>query len=236
MPYHTVKPGDTLIALASKNGLKDWTVIADAPENADFKKAHPDPGMLTAGAKVFIPNKVMRHEPSAIDAKHTFKVSKPKAWLRLVVHDADGAPIASKPFQLTVAGKIVKKGDLPADGLLEVPVPVDALDGRLTVWLTESETETWDLRIGYMEPIDGLIGVQARLNNLGFDCGEPKGVMNDKTAAAIRAFQERVGLEVTGTVDDTLKEKLKSYYDPATDERNEDAELQNDDGEEQQAS
>jgi hypothetical protein len=236
MPYHTVKPGDTLIGLAAKHGLKDWTVIANAPENAELKKVRPDPGMLKAGDKVFIPNREMRHEPSATDAKHTFKVSKPKAWLRVVVHDADGAPIASKPFQLTVAGTVVKKGDLPADGLLEVPVPVDAVEGRLTVWLTESQTETWDLRIGHMEPLDELSGVQARLNNLGFDCGDPTGVMNDKTAAAIRAFQQRVGLEVTGTVDDALKKKLKSYYDPATDERNEDAELQNDDGDDKKAS
>jgi hypothetical protein len=68
----------------------------------------------------------------------------------------------------------------------------------------------WSLRIGHMNPIDHDSGVIARLQNLGFDCGD--------LASSIRAFQEKVGLEATGTIDDALREKLKTYYDPAQDE------------------
>jgi peptidoglycan hydrolase-like protein with peptidoglycan-binding domain len=60
--------------------------------------------------------------------------------------------------------------------------------------------------------------VQARLNNLGFDCGEPDGVLDDETKSAIRAFQVLTGLEATGEIDGALREKLLSFYDPTQDE------------------
>lgn len=225
MPTHTVKPGDTWISIAARYRLKDWQSLANAPENATLKEKRPDPGILHPGDQVFVPSKELKQEPTAIDAKHTFKITRPKAWLRLVVHDAAGEPIASKPYQLTVEGKVVSKGELPADALLEVQVPVTATEGRLTVFLDDGKFETWDLRIGSMDPLDEISGVQARLNNLGFDCGPPTGELNPKTEAAIRAFQARLGLEETGAIDDTLRGKLKTYYDPAEDEKSVDAEL-----------
>ena len=46
--------------------------------------------------------------------------------------------------------------------------------------------------------IDDRKRLQNRLNAAGFDLGEPDGVIGDKTRAAIRAYQRRHGLEVTG--------------------------------------
>jgi N-acetylmuramoyl-L-alanine amidase len=209
MPFHDIKQGETLIALAVKNGLESWKEILDAPENADLKKKRTDPGILMPGDKVFIPNRVMRHEPSAIDAKHPFKISRPTAWLRLAVKDANGAALAGKKYELAV-DSIVTSGSVPAGGIIERAVPVDADSGMLTVWLDDATTEEWSLRIGYMDPLDETSGVEARLANLGFDCGDLE--------SSIRAFQERLGLEVTGTADDALRKKLASYYDPAADE------------------
>jgi len=209
MPFHDIKQGETLIALAVKSGLESWKDILDAPENADLKKKRTDPGILMPGDKVFIPNRVMRHEPSAIDAKHPFKISRPTAWLRLAVKDANGAALAGKKYELSV-DSIVTSGSVPADGVIERAVPVDADSGTLTVWLDDTTTEEWSLRIGYMDPLDETSGVEARLANLGFDCGDLE--------SSIRAFQERLGLDVTGTADDALRKKLASYYDPAADE------------------
>jgi hypothetical protein len=209
MPFHDVKQGETLIALAVQNGLESWQEIVDAPENAELKKKRPDPGILLAGDKVFIPNRVMRHEASAVDAKHPFTISRPKAWLRLAVKDANGASLAGKKYELSV-DSVITKGSVPAGGIIERAVPVDADEGTLTIWLDDGTSEVWSLRIGYMDPLDETSGVEARLANLGFDCGDLE--------SSIRAFQERLGLEVTGTVNDALKEKLAAYYDPAQDE------------------
>ena len=209
MPFHDVKQGETLIALAVQNGLESWKEIVDAPENAELKKKRPDPGILLAGDKVFIPNRVMRHEPSAVDAKHPFTISRPKAWLRLAVKDANGASLPGKKYELSV-DSVVTTGNVPAGGIIERAVPVDAGEGTLTIWLDDATTEVWTLRIGHMDPLDETSGVEARLANLGFDCGDLE--------SSIRAFQERVGVEVTGQADDALKKKLASYYDPAQEE------------------
>ncbi|HEX7154487.1 MAG TPA: peptidoglycan-binding protein [Thermoanaerobaculia bacterium] len=217
MPFHDVKQGETLFGLAAKNGLENAQTILDAPENAQFKEKRKDPGILKPGDRVFIPNKEMKHAPSAVDATHSFNVKRPKAWLRLAVHDADGAAYANCRYELTV-GTFQASGTLDANGLVEAKVSVDATSGTLKVWLDATTVETWELKIGYMDPLDETSGIQSRLNNLGFDCGEPDGVENDATKAAVSAFQERVGLEVTGTIDDALRTKLATYYDPAQDE------------------
>src|SRR5262245_53829369 len=206
MPFHEVKPGETLLGLAAANGLESWRDILDRPENAELKKKRTDPGILKAGDQVFIPNKEMGHEPAAVDAKHTFKIGPPKAWLRLTVKDADGQPHAGKKYELSAAGKTVS-GNLPAGGLIKQAVPIDTTEGTLTVWVGNN-SQGWSLEIGHMDPIDELSGVQARLNNLGFDCGEPDGVEDEDTQNAIRAFQVRLGLEATGAVDDALRQKI----------------------------
>ncbi|KGF68662.1 hypothetical protein LL06_15360 [Hoeflea sp. BAL378] len=50
--------------------------------------------------------------------------------------------------------------------------------------------------------------IQAILNNNGFDAGPADGVMGAKTTAAIKAFQESIGMEATGAVDDKLVKEL----------------------------
>jgi N-acetylmuramoyl-L-alanine amidase len=209
VPFHEVKPGETLMALAAKNGLQSWEDILDAPENAALKSKRPDPGILKPGDSVFIPSRVMKQQASAVDAQHPFKISRPTAWLRLAIKDAAGVALANKKYELSV-DSIPTTGTIPADGIIERAVSVHAAEGTLTVWLDEQTKEVWSLRIGHMDPIDEESGVVSRLANLGFDCGD--------LASSVRAFQERVGLEVTGTVDDALRDKLKAYYDPAQDE------------------
>lgn len=214
MPFHTVQQGETLLALASTHGLDSWEDIVNAPENASIKDTLTDPGILEPGISLFIPNKTMKQHPSAIDAKHPFKVGRPKAWLRLAVKDADGAALANCRYELTVAGKTTS-ATIPADGIIEQAVAIDTTSGKLKVWTTDTTSEEWELKIGWMDPLSAESGVKARLANLGFAFG-------DDVAAAVKAFQERVGLELTGTIDDALREKLKTYYDPAQDETTQD--------------
>jgi hypothetical protein len=206
MPDHTVKQGETLMALAQANGLPSWQEILDRPENAELKTKRTDPGILKEGDKVFIPSREMKHEPSAVDAKHPFKVSRKKAWVRLALKDANGAALAGT-YELTIDG-VKTAGTIAPGGILEQAVALDAQSGSLTV-VTADIIESWDLLLGYMDPLDEDSGITARLQNLGF-AGD-----DEDPAAAVRAFQSRVGLGITGTIDAALRDKLKSYYDPA---------------------
>src|SRR5205085_178684 len=202
--FHVVTAGETLLALAAKNGLDSWQDIANAPENASIKDSLQDPGEIPTGINLFIPNRVLKQDPKGVDATHPFNVKRPKAWLRLAVKDAAGVALANKKYELSVDSNVTS-GTVPADGVIERAVSVYASEGTLTVWLDDKNTAVWSLRIGHMDPIENETGVAARLANLGFG--------GDDLSAAVRAFQERVGLEVTGTDDDALRDKLKAYYD-----------------------
>jgi hypothetical protein len=214
VPFHTVQQGETLLGLASQNGLESWEDIVNAPENASIKDTLADPGVVKPGISLFLPNKTMKQQPSAVDAKHPFTVKRPKAWIRLAIKDADGAALANCKYELTVAGKTTS-GTIAAGGVIEQAVPIDTTSGVLKVWTSDSAFEEWQLKIGWMDPISEDSGIQARLANLGFDFG-------DDLPSAVKAFQARVGIEATGTIDDTLRQKLATYYDPAQDESTQD--------------
>ena len=47
-PY-TVQSGDTLVRIAQQFGFPDWRTIYDAPENAAFRQARPDPDKIFPG-------------------------------------------------------------------------------------------------------------------------------------------------------------------------------------------
>lgn len=207
MPFYTVQQGDTLLALAVKHGLDTWEDIVNASENASIKDTLTDPGIVAPGISLFIPNKVLKQQPSAIDAKHPFQVKRPKAWLRVALKDADGVALANCKYELSVGTPA--SGTTAADGVVEAAVPIDTKSATLKVWLSTGELQEWKLQCGWMDPIGTDTGVLSRLTNLGFG--------SDLTTA-VKAFQERTGLEVTGTIDDAFREKLASYYDPATDE------------------
>jgi localization factor PodJL len=53
-----------------------------------------------------------------------------------------------------------------------------------------------------------ITNVQLILTKLGYDAGTPDGIMGGKTKAAIRAFQEKENLPVTGEIDSPLVKAL----------------------------
>jgi hypothetical protein len=55
---------------------------------------------------------------------------------------------------------------------------------------------------------DEILKIQQKLNELGFDCGEPDGIMGSKTEQAIKDFQTSKGLEPDGVVGPKTKEAL----------------------------
>jgi len=83
------------------------------------------------------------------------------------------------------------------------------------VWL-EDENNTvlnWNLKLGHLNPITTISGVQARLSNLGFPVGEIDGQMKPETTSAILAFQIVHGLTASGVIDNNVQQKLKQLHD-----------------------
>ena len=214
MPWHVVNQGETLFELAQKHGLESWKKIYDHAENREFRQKRPDPGIIFPGDRIFVPNKVLKKQPSAVDKAHVFKVKTQKAHVRIAVQDGEKKPLAGKDYTLEVDG-VSESRCLPVDGLLEVEVAVDAREGRLVVEGDDGESMEWTLQLGSMDPLNEICGVQARLKNLGIYTGSLDGTLNDDTRTAIYAFQARQGLEPTGNPDEAFQQELDSEYTPA---------------------
>ncbi|MEO0973114.1 MAG: peptidoglycan-binding domain-containing protein, partial [Pseudomonadota bacterium] len=116
---------------------------------------------------------------------------------------------ARQDYRLDVDG-IVRTGTTDAEGVLEEFVAPDARAGRLVIG---EDDFTVLIDFGHMDPIEELSGIQKRLTNLGYECGEPDGTLNDATRSALARFQARFELEQTGEVNDETLDKLQALHD-----------------------
>ena len=192
---HTVEQGEYLASIAKDHGFSEWRTIYDHPQNADLRKKRPNPNILLPGDEIFIPDKQPKRESCATEKKHRFKVNVPKAWLKIVLKDSEGKPLANQPYTLTVA-TLTCKGTTDGAGSLHKKIPIGIQFGQLTL---DDLGLAWTLKIGHLDPVhdlsedkDLIKGVQARLNNLGFDCGDVDGVPNPAVKTAVRKFQATV--------------------------------------------
>lgn len=73
----------------------------------------------------------------------------------------------------------------------------------------ESETEAQTEIVGVTYSDKSIVQiVQAALNKEGFDCGTPDGVAGSKTTEAIKAYEQKAGINVNGVITDELLEAL----------------------------
>jgi N-acetylmuramoyl-L-alanine amidase len=192
---HTVEQGEYLASIAKDYGFSDWHTIYDHPQNAQLKKKRPNPNVLFPGDELFIPNKEMKEESCPTEKRTSFNLNVPKAWLKIVLKDSDGAALANQPYTLTLAW-LTLKGSTDRSGSLEQKIPIGIDTGELSL---DKIDLRWDLKIGHLDPVHNesedaaiVAGIQARLNNLGFYCGDVDGILGPNTTQALKAFQESV--------------------------------------------
>lgn len=215
MGKYRVQQGECLASIAKKCGFPDYKKIYDHPSNAAFRKKRPNPNHIYPGDELYIPDLEERVESRSADTLHQFKRKGSTVLLRLLLKDPDEKPLANIKFKLDV-GEVVIEDMTDGQGMLEVKVPADAESGLLIVWADSDDEEkiyTRIVRVGHLDPISEIEGVQARLNNLGFACGAVDGIAGEKTKAALMGFQHSVGLTVTGEVDDDTLDKLEDAHD-----------------------
>ena len=220
MATHTVEQGECLSSIAAAYGMVDWRTIYDHARNADFRKKRPDPNVIYPGDQLFIPAPELKEESGGTEAKHRFSVKATGTLFRLRLQDETWEPMADVKWKLEVAGQAYE-GTTGGDGLIEKNIPATAKRALLTIWPHQNADPKGPAAVGYqrsfrlgsLDPVEYATGVQARLNNLGIDCGPVDGKIGPRTRAAIRAFQEWVGLESTGQADDATRTKLREAHD-----------------------
>lgn len=202
MPTYVADQGDSIPSIAKDHGFF-WKTIWNHGNNAALKSKRKNPNVLFPGDEVFIPELETKTETRGTDAHHKFKRKGEPVKIKIKLLKSDGTPRSNEAYVLTVAGKELK-GNTDGDGMLKQFIPNDAKEGILKL---NNGKECFPVRIGGLDPIDEITGIQQRLSNLGFDCQE-SAELDDATQRALSNFQAQNDLEVTGKPDSATKGKL----------------------------
>ena len=109
-------------------------------------------------------------------------------------------------------GSHTSDGTTGPSGEIEATIPVGELNGTLKVGESGKEEE-YELLLGHLDPVNELSGVKGRLNNLGFDCGQPDSQETPTTRHAVQVFQASREVEPTGDPDQTTLDSLLEAHE-----------------------
>jgi len=210
---YEVKEGDTLPSIAVDKGYRSWETIWLHGSNAELRKQRENPGVLNPGDKLTLPDKEPKDFSCETNQKHTFRVKGIAAYLELMLEDEAGKAFANAAYKVEIEGAAAIEGSTDEDGYFKAAIPPKAKKAKLTVTPASSdkrEPMEWTLKLGHMDPVSENTGVQAILNNLGYDAGaENDGTIDEQFKAALMAFQSDNDLEPTGEIDDDTRSLLE---------------------------
>jgi len=205
---HVVEQGECIESIAAEHGLF-WETVWDHPDNAELRRLRGDFNLLLPGDRLFIPDIRPKDDSGVTEQRHRFRRKGVPSKLRIVLEDEDGKPIAEQPYWLEINGEI-SSGTTDGRGAVEHTISPKARRGKL--YVGPRRDLEYSLELGHIDPITEVSGVQARLNNLGFQCGPVDGMLNSVTRATIERFQQEHGLEATGDLSDATRDKLREVY------------------------
>lgn len=202
MPKRKVGIGGTTSGFAKTYGFF-WRTIWEHPENAGLRAKRKDPNVLFETDEIFIPERQPKNASKETESQHVFKRKGEPSKIKMQIL-ALGKPRANEDYVLEVDGKKTE-GKTDGDGRLEHFIPGNARSGKL---IFKGGKEIHPLRLGNLDPLDQVSGVQQRLNNLGYNCGGEIGKMGEKTKDALKKFQADNKLNASGEADAATKAKL----------------------------
>jgi len=191
MSSYTVRQGDHLSGIAEQHGFADYRTIWDHPQNAQLKQKRLNPNILYPGDVLFVPEKECKEEPIVTEQRHRFKVKSETLMLRIVFKDFEDEPVADVDCQLHLLGGKVFSLRTDANGQIEQAIP-PTVDRGVLVFNDPTAVpfdEMINIKIGHLDPVDTTSGIQARLNNLGYDAGPVDGNESEQVRASVEEFQ-----------------------------------------------
>jgi N-acetylmuramoyl-L-alanine amidase len=211
---HTVLQGECLSSIAHDFGFADWHVIYDHPQNAAFKAKRPNPNLIYPGDELFIPDFTPHDHGCQTDMNHRFRLNVQPTYVNLRIQDLADKPISDAKYILTL-DELKLHGKTDSDGWIKHTISPVSQFGTLQVWPDPKDHETsfkWEVKLGHLDPLETTSGVKARLNNLGYGCGEVNSVEDDAYDQAVRQFQQEHGLVVDGIVGPKTRHMLKQEH------------------------
>lgn len=197
-----VEDGDCVHSIAFDHGFLPET-LWELPENAKLKQLRGDPFQLQAGDELVIPDLRPLEVMGAVDQRHVFRRRGIPLSIRIRIMDFDG-PRPNLPVTVEVQDH-TQELTTDGEGWLEMSISPDAQRALLHI----DEDETYELKLGHLDPPDTIAGVQGRLRTLGYYHGRVDGELGEVTAEALREFQRTHELEPTGEADSQTQDKLQ---------------------------
>lgn len=212
MAKHVVKPGESIATIAGRHGLQDPQALHQHPSNAQLRRRRPDPSLLFPGDEVELPELKPKSVSCATGTPAKLQATFPRKQVRIVLRDLAGQPLSGVEYRLVVEGREFV-GKTGADGLVQAAVGARASEGTLSL----NGGAPQAIGIDDLNPMrdvsdEGVSGVQARLRNLGYLSVPVDGVLGPLTRDAIRDYEGRNGLKVTGEISDPLVSKLEREH------------------------
>jgi hypothetical protein len=206
MPSYIVGPGESIPSIAKDNGFL-WKTIWEHEQNRALKQLRKDPNVLLEGDEVYLPDPTTKTETRPTKAKHTFVRLGEPTKIKIQMKKM-GKPRANEQYTIEIDGVSIT-GVTDGSGNVEQFMPGNS---RRAVLKLKDGKEEYRLKIGHLDPVEETSGVQQRLSNLGFDCGDEDGYLGPVTKAAIAKFQKQQGLMVTGEPNALTCNKLKELH------------------------
>ncbi|WP_284615139.1 peptidoglycan-binding domain-containing protein [Aquabacterium humicola] len=200
---HVVQAGDCIASIGFLHGFLPDTIWNDAA-NGSLRAQRRDGNVLAPGDVVTVPDPHPKHCACATDRRHVFRRRGVPELLRLQFLRG-GRPRVGLAYELWVDGQL-STGTTDDEGRIVVHIPPAAREATLML----GAHERFRLQLGGLEPSEEASGARRRLVNLGLLDSEDSGT--EGFARALRRFQRRHGLAITGSLDEATGHALRDVH------------------------
>ena len=210
---YVVGPGQTAEGIIWSYTLEDYKGVWMSGDNAELRKARPDPNILMPGDRLVLPDPKPLTYHLATGKRHRIVLKVPKKELRLRVFLHKDEPLADASYTLKVDGEgKPREGTTDGDGLLKEPLRCDRAGALLQI-----DGRRFRLRFGYINPLpattkESASGVSSRLANLGYESGGASRANSPALASALRLYQTDAGIETTSKLGSDTRNKLTEDF------------------------
>jgi len=212
---HIVQQGESVSSIARKYGFPDWQALFDHPDNVDFKQLRPNPDIIYPADKIAIPDISDARFKAKLNQKQVFRTQVKKDIVKLKVGAIGGVVWADRKVELEV-DDIFIESKTDSEGIAEFKLPKQCSDQAILHVFTLKETikATYriEVKLGHLDPVSEMIGQQARLTALGFDCGSLTHAVTKQYEKALMAFQHEYELDVDGICGPNTQKTLEKEY------------------------
>jgi hypothetical protein len=216
MKPYVVKQGEYLSKLAFRMGFDPDQVWGDA-SNADLKKTRASGDILLAGDVLYVPDQPPKKLSFKKGQANAYSAKLRTVSVKIALTGPGGAPRKNEPFIVRGLGGDDLNGTTDGDGNVKFDAPVTVRQVELEL---PNKKQKYRVSVGDLDPVNEKAGAKSRLEHLGF-YGATFATGSDGTyasrddgllAAALKAFQVKSQLPLTGLLDDATQAALVAAH------------------------